>query len=159
MIENYYSVTEKAHGQVEQREYIFTNDVDWLYHKEKWKGLKSIGIAIRTYKDKNDEAKQDIRYFISNIDSSKIELIAKSIRGDWTVENKLHFFLDTVFLEYKNTCFIQNTQKNLNILRKFCLTILNKFKATMKLSMNSIRFDISMDFEGEIEKIIGSLYN
>lgn len=156
--ENYYLVTEKIHGQIEQREYIFTNDVDWLYNKDKWKCLKSIGMAIRTYKDKNDETKQDIRYFISNIEAGKIQLIAKAIRGEWSIENKLHFFLDTVFLEDKNTCFVQNTQKNLNILRKFCLTILKKFKTTTKLSMNSIRFDISMDFEGEIEKIIGTLY-
>lgn len=156
--EHYYVVSEKAHSQVETREYIFTNDVDWIESKSNWKGLKSIGIAIRTYVDNKGKTVKDIRYYISNIDANKIELLSKSIRGEWAIENKLHFFLDTVFKEDDNKCFVENTQKNLNIIRKFCMTILKAFKSKTKLSMNSVRFNISMDFENEIEKIIGTLY-
>ncbi len=47
---------------------------------------------------------------------------------------------------------------NLNIIRKFCLKILKLFKEQSKLSMNSIRFVINMDFEAKIEKIINTLY-
>ena len=61
-------------------------------------------------------------------------------------------------MDDKNSCFVENTQKNLNILRKFCLSILKVFKKKTKLSMNNIRFNISMDFEYEIEKILKSLY-
>ena len=156
--ENYYVVTEKAHGKSEKREYIFTNDIEWLYNKKDWNELKSIGIAKRTYQ--NDEGKKvvDIRYYISNIDAKKIEILAEAIRKEWAIENKLHFFLDMVFDEDKNKCFLENTQKNLNILRKFCLATLKVFKTKTKLSMNSIRFNISMDFENEIEKIISTLY-
>lgn len=156
--ENYYVVSEKAHSEVETREYIFTNDIDWIANKSDWKGLKSIGIAIRTYVDDKGKTVKDIRYYISNIDASKIELLSRAIRGEWAIENKLHFFLDTVFKEDNNKCFVENTQKNLNIIRKFCMTILKVFKSKTKLSMNSIRFNISMDFENEIEKIIGTLY-
>ena len=48
-------------------------------------------------------------------------------------------------------------QKNLNIVRKFCLSILKNFKKSVKLSMNDIRFNIAMDFDNEIEKILECL--
>ena len=150
-------VVEKAHGTVEKREYIFTNDIDWLPNKEKWLKLKSIGIAKRTYVE-NNETKSDTRYFISNIDYKEIEILSNGIRKEWSIENQLHFYLDTVFQEDKNTCFVENTQKNLNIIRKFCLSMLKVFKKSTKLSMNDIRFSIAMDYEYEIEKILKSLY-
>ena len=152
--ENYYVVKEKAHGTAEKREYIFTNDIDWIYKKSEWNGLKSIGIAIRTYENEKGEKVQDTRYYISNIDASKVKLISEAIRKEWAIENKLHFYLDMVFEEDKSKSFVQNTQKNLNILRKFCMTILKIFKKETRLSMNSIRFNISMDFEKEIERIL-----
>ena len=154
----YYSLEEKSHGTVEKREYIFTDDIEWLYKKNEWEGLKSIGVAIRTYQDKNGKTITDKRYFITNLHFERIELISKAIRGEWGIENKLHWYLDTVFLEDDNKCFLENSQKNLNIIRKFCLNILKIFKLQTKLSMNSIRFNISMDFEHEIEKIINILY-
>ncbi|MEG2610524.1 MAG: hypothetical protein RSA91_07705 [Bacilli bacterium] len=64
-----------------------------------------------------------------------------------------------VFKEDKNKTFLENSQKNLNIIRKFCLAILKMFKEKRKLSMNSIRFCISLDFEKEIDSIIKDLYS
>ena len=66
--------------------------------------------------------------------------------------------MDTIFLEDAKKCFLENSQKNLNIIRKFCLSILKLFKVQTKLSRNSIHFNISMDFDNEIEKIINTLY-
>jgi len=154
----HYIVEEKSHGTYEKREYIFTNDIDWLYNKNKWSGLKSIGVAIRTYQNSKGEITEDRRYFITNIYYEYIDLISKCIRGEWGIENKLHWYLDAVFKEDASTSFLKNSQKNLNIIRKFCLKILKLFKEQSKLSMNSIRFIISMDFETEIEKIINTLY-
>ena len=156
--ENYYEFKEKVHGTYEKREYIFTNDVSWLYNKENWKGLKSIGMVTRTYLNSDNEKITDTRYYISNLDANNIDIISKSIRDEWTIENQLHYYLDTVFMEDANSSFIKNTQKNLNIIRKFCLAVLKIFKSSTKLSMNSIRFNLSMDFENEIEKIISALY-
>ena len=156
--ENYIETKEKAHGTFEKREYIFTNDVDWLYKKENWKGLKSIGLAKRTYEDKEGKTIVDTRYFISDLDAKKIKIISTAIREEWAIENKLHGYLDMVFKEDDNKCFLRNSQKNLNIIRKFCLAMLRMYKDKTKLSMNSIRFVISMDFEKEIKKIIDTLY-
>lgn len=151
---NYYKITEKAHGTAETREYLFSNDIDWLYQKGEWAGLKSIGYAKRTYINNDGKEVSDTRYFISNIDGNKIQLLSNAIRGEWQIENGLHLYLDMVFLEDKNKCFLKNSQKNLNIIRKYVLALLKRYKTQTKLSMNVIRLNISMDFENEIDKIL-----
>lgn len=155
---NYYVVKEKSHGTVEKREYIFVNDVDWIYKRKEWSGLTSIGLAKRTYEDKEGKTIIDTRYYISDLDAERIELISKAIRDEWAIENKLHWYLDMVFLEDSNKCFLENSQKNLNIIRKFCLSLLKLYKNKTKLSMNSIRHVISMNFEKKIEEVIDTLY-
>ena len=151
---NYYKVSEKAHSTIETREYLFSNDIDWLYHKEDWIGLKSIGCVTRTYVNKEGKELKDTRYYISNIDANKIQLLSNSVRGEWQIENGLHLYLDMVFLEDKNKCFLENSQKNLNIIRKYVLALLKRYKTNTKLSMNIIRLNISMDFENEIDRIL-----
>ena len=49
--ENLYLKTmEKARGQIETREYFQTDDIKWLPERERWSGLKSIGMARTTCK-------------------------------------------------------------------------------------------------------------
>ena len=131
--ENYYCEKSKRNGDIETREYIFTNDIEWLSNKESWKGLKSIGYVKRRYRNEKGEITEDVRVYISSLDASKIELIAKCVRGEWGIENKLHYYLDTVFDEDSNTCFVDNTQKNLNVLRKFVLGLLKMVKNERKI--------------------------
>ena len=157
--ENYYETKEKSHGCLEKREYIFTNDIDWIYKKSECENIKSIGIAKRSYEDGNGNIKTDIRYYISDIDAQKIKIIAEAIRTEWTIENKLHWNLDVVFMEDSNKSFLENSQKNLNIIRKFCLGLLKAYKEKSKLSLNSIRHVISMNFEKNIIDIIDTLYS
>ena len=38
--QNYIKKTEKANGNAEKREYLFSEDKDWLYNKQEWAGLK-----------------------------------------------------------------------------------------------------------------------
>lgn len=155
---HYYETKEKAHGGYEKREYIFTNDVDWLYKKNDWKALQSIGVVKRTYEDSEGNLVNDIRYYITDLPAERIEIIAKAIRGEWNIENKLHWYLDVVFNEDNNKSFLQNSQKNLNIIRKFCLGLLKLYKEEKKLSLNSIRHILSMDFEKTIIDILDTIY-
>lgn len=142
---------DKAHNQLEIREYYFSDNIKWLTDYDKWKDIKSIGMVIK----KVDKKEIDRRYFISNIESEHIIFLSNVIRKEWSIENKLHWYLDTTFKEDKNLSYIGNTQKNLNIIRKFCLGILKKVKENYKKdSLNTIRFKLSMSYETEIEKLI-----
>ena len=149
-----YITNEKAHNKIERREYYFTNDIGWITNKTKWAGLKSIGYIKKYVNDKLVEE----RYFISDIDSKYIEQLSKVIRSEWQIENNLHWYLDTVFKEDSNKSYIENSQKNLNIIRKFCLAIIKQVKDEYKLSVNSVRQVLGMNFENEIERIFHSLH-
>lgn len=46
---NYSCTIEKAHGQIEKREYYQTDKISWLAMKKEWKGLKSIGMEKRRF--------------------------------------------------------------------------------------------------------------
>ena len=61
------------------------------------------------------------RYFISDIDCVYVKQLTKVIRSEWHIENNLHWYLDVVFKEDSNKSYINESQKNLNIIRKFCL--------------------------------------
>ena len=100
------------------------------------------------------EIATDTRYYISNLLASLIEIISISIRGEWKIENNLHYYLDMVFKEDENSSFVKNTQKNLNIIRKFCMALLKSYKEKTKLSMNLTRSVISMNFEDQIQKVL-----
>ena len=151
---NKYATNEKAHNKIERREYYFTNDINWITNKNKWLGLKSIGYIKKYINDKLIEE----RYFISDIDSKYVEQLSKVIRSEWQIENNLHWYLDSVFKEDNNKSYIENSQKNLNIIRKFCLGIIKRIKDEYKLSINSVRQILGMNFENEIERIFHSLH-
>lgn len=149
-----YTKTEKSHNQIERREYYFTNDINWINNKEKWNGLKSIGCAKKYINNKLTEE----RYFISDIDCKYVEQLSNVIRSEWQIENNLHWYLDTVFREDSNKSYKNESQKNLNIIRKFCLGIIKQIKSLYNQSVNSVRQILSMCFENEIERIFNSLH-
>lgn len=146
-----FTKLEKAHNQEEKRTYMFINDIEWI--DDEWDGLKSIGIVIKEVNGMEIER----RYFISNIGAQHIEILSNIIRNEWSIENKLHWYLDMVFQEDRNKAYLKNSQKNFNIIRKFCLGILKIVKSQYNLSMNSIRFKLSMNFEKELENLISML--
>lgn len=44
----YKKTAEKAHSQIEIREYYQTEDTAWMHQKKQWKALKSIGMEKKT---------------------------------------------------------------------------------------------------------------
>ena len=84
--------------------------------KEKWLGLKSIGLARNTI-ERNNKIIVEYRYYIVSI-SNDIELFSKSVRSEWGVENNLHAPLDIVFKEDADKTLEKNGAKNLGIIRR-----------------------------------------
>lgn len=149
--ENYKQTIEKEHNSIVTREYYLTNDIKWMNKKEKWPGIKSIGLA-RNITEKNNQRIVEDRYYIISF-SNDIELFSKSVRAEWGVENNLHAPLNIVFKEDANKTLEKNGAKNLGILRRIALAILKFVQTYYKKSLNLIRTDLSFDFENEIENI------
>ena len=148
---NYKKVISKEHNGIITREYCMVDDIKWMNKKEKWPGLKSIGLARNTI-ERDEKKVVENRYYIISF-ANDIELFAKSVRSEWGVENNLHAPLDIVFKEDCNKTLEKNGSKNLGILRRIALAILKFVQTYYKKSLNLIRTDLSFDFENEIENI------
>lgn len=139
---NYRCTTEKAHGQIEIREYFQTDDIRWLHQRSKWKGLKTLIMERKTIKRENREL-QEYRYFISSL-SPDIGLASRAVRGHWAVES-MHWHLDVTFKEDANTTLDKLSAQNLNIIRKWALSILKLLEINgKKMSLKRKRFNISL---------------
>lgn len=154
--EAFIEVIEKSHNQIEKRTYVMTSKIDWLPDKNKWKNIKSIGIVKREYKMDNKN-KIDIRYYITDLDSSEINDFKNAVRDEWGIENNLHWHLDYTFKEDHNSTMNKKAQANLNILRKLSLNILKLVKPFYNKSLKMIRFILGQNFENEISKVFSCL--
>ena len=124
---NYFThQTEKAHNQIEIREY-FSVDVKNLYIEKVWKELKRVVCFKKNiYDNKSNTNKIEMRYYISSL--TNLETIADSIRGHWGVENNLHWHLDHDFSEDDMMTMDKNAFNNFSILNKLALNILKLSK-------------------------------
>lgn len=149
---SYKKTQEKAHGQIETREYYQTENIQWLEQKKQWKGLKSIAMERKILK-KGAEKTIEYRYFISSL-KEDIELLSRAVRGHWSIES-MHWHLDVTFREDANTTVDKAAAQNLNIIRKWCLSILKPAELTRhKLSMRKKRFVISLRPIQYLEKVL-----
>ena len=87
--------------------------------------------------------KKEYRYFISSL-KVNIEEVSRAVRGHWSVES-MHWHLDVMFKEDANTTIDKMAAQNLNIIRKWSLSILKPAGLiSYKLSMKKKRFVISL---------------
>lgn len=149
---NYKKTVEKAHSQIETREYYQTEDIQWLTQKREWKGLKSIGLEEKTIRREGVERKE-YRYYISSL-KEDMETFSRAVRGHWSVES-MHWHLDVTFKEEANTTLDKQAAENLNIIRKWCLSILKMVEIFRpNLSMKKKRFVISMNPAEFLEQVL-----
>jgi predicted transposase YbfD/YdcC len=147
----YLRTAEKARGQIEIREYYQTDNVNWLPEREKWSGLRSIGMVRTTCKSDKGET-SETRYFISSLEPD-LKLFSQAVRGHWAVES-MHWHLDVTFREDKNRTLEKTAAENLNILRKLALSILKVFHLDKKYSIKKKRFALSCGFTKFVDKLM-----
>lgn len=152
----YYRTVEKEHGGIAERKYYITNDVGWFCEKDKWKKLKTFGMVHKTFTDADGKSCTEDRYYICSIDENVREF-ERAARGHWGVENNLHWQLDFTFKDDKNTSMAKTSAKNLQIMKKIVLSVLQLVKGFYKISMKRIRYELSLDFESGVEKLFSML--
>ena len=142
----YLDYKEKRGETLIHYEYYQTEDVKWYFDRKKWKKLNSIGLVKKTI-ETSQETKVEYRYYISSL-FLNIELFSNAIRNHWSVENKLHWHLDFTFKQDDNTTVNKKALMNLELVKKFCLGILNKVKPFYNnISLRRIRKILSYNFE------------
>lgn len=150
---NYKRTVEKARSQIEIREYYQTEETGWLSQKKEWKGLKSIGMEEKTIRAEGKEEKKEYRYYISSL-KTDVELFSRAVRGHWSVES-MHWHLDVTFREDANTTLDKQASQNLNIIRKWSLSILKIIEIFRpNISIKKKRFVISMNPAEFLEQVL-----
>ncbi len=147
---------DKGHGRLEQRTAVVTHDVSWLNKLHDWPGLKSIG-QITAVVTKKNKTTTETRYYISSLalEARRLNEIA---RKHWGIENQLHWSLDVVFNEDKACIRNDNAAENMDILRKWAMSVLVKAKAKPDQSIKAIMRRNSMSF-AHLEQTVKTVFH
>ena len=147
-----YETLEKAHGQIELRQYEVITDTGWLRqaHSE-WGHIQSIGRS-RIQITKNGQASEDIRYFILGCQVSAKEL-CDYVRGHWQIES-VHWLLDAVFREDANKRLNKRLAFPLKVMDKFCLAVLKRIDFGKKMSMRRKKYTLSLSFDKYLNSLL-----
>ena len=117
---------DKGHGRLETRRYWQSDQLGWFADREKWAGLRSVGVVEGT-RQVGDKTTVERRYYLSSLPKDVAQL-AKAVRGHWAVENSLHWVLDVVFGEDQSRARTGHAVANLGLLRRLALNLLRRDK-------------------------------
>ena len=148
-----FKTTEKGHGRYETRECWSSMDIDWLYNKDKWRGITGIG-KIRSTRQQvgSEKIETHDRYFIFSKTMSAEEVLG-TVRAHWGVENSLHWVLDMDFREDESRMRLGNCATNMNVFRHLALNLIKSEKSTKaSVNMKRKRCMLSHDY---LLKVIG----
>jgi predicted transposase YbfD/YdcC len=117
---------EKNGNRIESRTaYVCNDGIEDLKNAHGWTGLSCFGV-IRRQVEMNGKTTDEWNYYISSRQLSPQDFL-KNVRYEWGVES-MHWLLDVHFDEDHTRAFNDNTQKNLNIIRKIALNLISDFK-------------------------------
>lgn len=120
--------TETRHGRVEKRSYFQVNVPDDWPGRQRWKGLRTLGLVVRTREIHGVET-DEIQCSISSL-KRNVKLFAKAARGHWGIENTCHWTLDMTFREDESRTRDRHVCENLAWLRRFALGLLKQHPNT-----------------------------
>jgi predicted transposase YbfD/YdcC len=132
-----------GHGRYEERKCYILDAQEYLSPMEltKWKGIRTL-IRIDSLRIQDDIRHTETRYYISSR-VAFAKYFNDAVRIHWSIENKLHWNLDTILKEDSSRARLGNSPENLNILRKFCLRLLVQKKDGF--SKNKKRFKAALN--------------
>ena len=149
---DYYETFDCDHGRLDRRKYWITSNIEWLDGKDRWKGLKSIGMSI-TESTKGEVTTSEARFYISTLDADA-KIFGNSVRSHWGIETSLHGILDVTFRE--DDCRIRkgNAPENLATVRHLALSLL-KQETSYKRGMAIKRLKAAMNTDYLVKVVFG----
>lgn len=132
-----YEVIEKGHGRIEKRQYWVTEDLSQLTTRDAWAGIVSIGM-VDSERQIGQRIGRKTRYFISNR-TADARRFAGRVRGQWQIENQLHWRLDVVFDEDMAHIRVGHGPENMAVIRHMALNLLKQEATTMSIQSKRLR--------------------
>jgi predicted transposase YbfD/YdcC len=135
---------ERGHGREEVRSYIQMPVPENLRGAEKWKGMKSIGLATLLCTRGGQET-GETRYYISSLPVG-VKRFARAIRSHWSIENSCHWSLDMTFREDESRIREPQVRENFAWLNRFTLSLLKQHPGKDSIAMKRQACGWSDDF-------------
>ncbi len=119
-----HATTETAHGRVETRCYVQVPVPSDLPDAAKWKGLRSIGMAVSAVVRDGKET-IETRYYLSSLPVG-VKRFAHAVRSHWGIENGCHWCLDMTFREDESRIADARLRENFAWMNRFALSLLKQ---------------------------------
>ena len=116
---------EKDHGRREIRRYWQSGRLGWFADRDKWEGLRSVGMVESVRQMGTEAPTVERRYYLSSL-AVDAEKFARAVRGHWGVENSLHWCLDVQMAEDQSRARTGHAAENLATLRRLALNLLKR---------------------------------
>lgn len=143
-----YEEVVKGHGRVDRLHYYQLSAPDWLPHRKSWKGLRTIGMAIRI-SQQNGRETSEVRYYISSLRLG-VRRFAESVRGHWGIENSLHWCLDVTFREDESRLRNRHAADNIAWLKRFAITLLKQQTDKESIAMRRRMAGWNIDYLAQV---------
>lgn len=146
----HYEEVVKGHGRVDRLAYYQMNVPDSLPGRTSWKGLRTIGVAIRI-SERGGKETSEVRYFISSLRLG-VKRFAAAVRGHWRIENTLHWCLDVTFREDESRLRNRHAADNLAWLKRFAISLLKQQNDKESIAMRRRMAGWNTDY---LTKVLG----
>lgn len=128
-----YEVSEQKHGRADTYQYLQLAVPSALKDREKWAGLQTVGVAVRT-SEQAGKVTRDVRYFLSSLPVGLPDFV-QGVRGHWAIENTLHWCLDVTFREDESRLRNRIAADNLAWLRRFAIGLIKQNTSQHSVAM------------------------
>lgn len=148
---SHFESVEKGHGRIETRRCWTVDEIEWLEGKDKWKGLRTLGM-VEARREINGVESFDTRCYLSSLESNA-EKFARTVRSHWEIENGLHWSLDIAFREDRLRVRIGQAAENFAVLRHIVINLLKQEK-TATIGIKNKRLKAGWD-DPYLAKLLG----
>lgn len=147
---------EDGHGRHERRRVVAVELPDDLMEDERWAKLNSIIYVERERTVGATAPSIERHFYLSSLPYTEVRRIATAIRAHWSIENNLHWILDTQFREDESQIGEGFAPENLAMVRRFTLNCL-KQRRDVKGSMKWKAKRCFADFDFLIDTLLRGL--
>jgi predicted transposase YbfD/YdcC len=140
----------KGHGREDELVYYQLPVPEDLAGKEKWKGMRTIGVVVRM-SECGEKWTTDVRYYISSLKLG-VKQFAACVRGHWGIENTLHWCLDVTFREDDSRVRNRTLADNLAWIKRFAISLLKQVDDKESVAMRRRMAGWNPDF---LAKVLG----